>query len=257
METKVSSYLIVLLMMFMGFALAVSALPQGPDLVNQTNSTRRLNNSDGVAVLAQAGNVSSVSIRAVSITQAWQGYYGNVTGVITLDDANNYTFYDWSSPNPNGEIYASNGTGVTWSRVYCMNVSQNGSTPLRPDGTVSNINGSQIELLFGINVTDFDGLNETFNDSYVSATGFRVGAITIDTTDGCSMAHPYQNQLYNSVWQEVLLSDNTSIIFTSLIVQDTSNFQNSPSDFQMLVLENGHAGSEATTSTYFFYVELS
>ena len=201
-------------------------------------------------------------ITHVRVTESWQGYYGNISGTITLDDANNYTLYDWSSPTPSGEIYASNGSSVTWSNIYCLNVTQNGSTVNgipRPDGSVTNINGSQIELNFGINNTDKDGLTETFNDTFIDS--FTVGSENFDVTDGCSAAHPYTNQIYaETEWQELLLSDNGTLIFTAIIRNNANGFQPGTEDtydFQMLVLENGHTESAASTTPYYFFVELT
>ncbi len=240
--------------------------PQGPTTITSAGSGRFQNNSGSFIIQAKAGNVTALVIDNKRVTEAWQGYYGNVTGTITLDDAGNFTLYDWSLPNPSGEIYASNGSVVSWSNIYCMNVSgtrsntgDNGAGGSQ--GIIYNINGSQIELNFGINVTDKDGLNETFNDTYTDATGFRTGAITINAVDGCSLAHPYTTEAYNSAgWQELLLSDNTSLVFTALIRENANGFQPGSTDtydFQTLVLENGHVGSEVAVTNYYFFVELS
>ncbi len=239
---------------------AVQAAPQGPDQINITSSQRNSQSSSALLVQAEAGNVTSLKISGLRITQTWQAYYGNISGAIVLDDANNFTFYDWALPNPTGEIYAANGSNVNWANVYCINVSQNGSQPIRPDGTVTNINASTIELKYGINISDTDGLNETFTSFYTDADGFYVGAINFNINDGCSMLQPYTNELPSSSWQELLLSDNQSIIFSTIIRNNDNGFQPGSTDimdFQLMVLENGHFGSESTTTNYYFYVELS
>jgi hypothetical protein len=238
---------------------AASSTPEGPEQFTISDSGRRTIRT-AAPIDAEAGNVTALVIDDQRITEAWQGYYGNITGTIVLDDANNVTFYDWALPDPTGEIYASNGSSVTWSNVYCINVSQNGTNPIRPGGIVSNINASQIELNFGINVTDLDGLNETFNGTYTDTTGFRVGEITIDVSDGCSYADLYTDESPDSNWQELLLTDNSSLIFTALIRENADMYKSAgaeTADFQMLVLENGHYGSEDTTTPYYFYVELA
>ncbi len=237
--------------------------PIGPDRINITNTSRHQNNSDSVVLWAEAGNVTSLQIFTLRTTQAWQAYYGNITGTVVLDDAQNNTFYDWQVTDPEGEIYASNGSTVSWAKVYCMNVSQYRNTS--GAGTNANeveyyFNASQIELRYGINATDVDGLNETFFDFYSNAAGFYVGGVHINQTDGCSQAHPYTDQAYNTAWEELLLSDNLSIIFTSLIRNDANGFESGSTDlydFQMMVLENGHTGSETTATPYYFFVELS
>ena len=73
------------------------------------------------------------------------------------------------------------------------------------------------------------------------------------------MANPYTDQAPGAGWQEVVLTDNVSMIFTALIRNSADDFKSTATfaDFQMLVLENGHVGSEASTTPYFFFVELS
>jgi hypothetical protein len=243
----------------------ISAVPQGPDTLNISASETKVLNTDPIAVAAEAGNITPMIITGNRVTEAWAGYYGNLSGQIVLDDANNFTIYDWNFQSPSGEVYASNGSNVNWGSIYCMNVS--GTRPVDGNGSggsqgiIYAINGSQIELNFGINLTDADGLNETFNGTYTDSTGFQVGTVTINFEDGCSMANPYENQTYAySGWQELLLTDNESIVFTSLIRNDANSYQPSSAhttDFQMLVLENGHGGESSTSTDYYFYVELT
>lgn len=251
---------------------ASSSEPEGPDTIDISDSGRRTLSASPVIIDAEAGNVTAMDITHTRVTEAWQGYYGNVTGTITLDDANNVTFYDWALPDPTGEIYASNGSSVTWSDVYCMNLSHtrpnDGSTGSGFESTIYyNINMSIIETNFGINNTDtgalsndLDGLNETFNDTYTSTVGFMVGEIHINGTDGCSLAHPFSNENHNTDWNEILLTDNESMIFTALFRENKNMYKTDgteTADFQLLVLENGHVGSEDSTTPYYFYVELS
>src|SRR3989344_7466384 len=70
-------------------AFAQSSQPQGPDTVTISSSGRHNNQSDPYVIQAYAGNVTALVISHTRNTEAWQGYYGNITGTITLDDANN------------------------------------------------------------------------------------------------------------------------------------------------------------------------
>lgn len=250
----------VLLLYTVSVLESAQAVPQGPSTINISSSERNPLSQNPVEVQAEAGNVTAMVIDGTRITKAWQGYYGNITGNIVLDDANNFSMYRWSLTAPSGEIYAANSSGVDWTVIHCLNVSQTGSTPVRPDGTVTRYNTTTIELAFGINLTDSDGVDETFTGFYNDSDGFNIGAIPFDGTDGCSMLHPYVNNSPSDVWQELLLSDNESIVFATVIQDDQYNFQDSgdnTADFQMMVLENGHFGSESTTTSYYFYVELT
>jgi len=237
----------------------VTAQPNGAGSIAISDSGRNAVDNLSVGVDAQAGNVTALVISDIINTQAWQGYYGNISGSITLDDADNFTLYDWQVADAAGEIYASNATGVDWTKIYCVNVSPNRNNVSNIEH--SSFNGSQLELDFGINTTDKDGLNETFNDTYIDTIGFEVGSITINNEDGCSMARPYVTGAYSdSAYQEVILSDNNSLIFTSLLLNDQDSYQDGAgdtADFEMLVLEDGHTANGLITTSYNFYVELT
>ena len=232
---------------------AAATTPVGPDTITIANSTRMVKDTSGRLVNAEAGNVTELVITDTRITQAWQGYFGNITGTITLDDANNNTLYSWALANPVGEIYASNGSSVTWAQIRCVNLTSNGTVG-------STINESILETYYGINSTDVDGISETFNASYTNATGFDVGSIHFNTNNLCPLTYTNINDTYQAIsFQEVLLTDNASIVYTSLIERNTEGFKvgKDSNDFQMLVAENGHPGYESTVTPYYFFVELS
>jgi hypothetical protein len=92
--------------------------PIGPDTLTSPSSSRHIS----AAVQpreAYAGNVTELIIDSLIISNGWQGYFGNVTGTITLDDANNNTMYDWVLANPSGEVYASISQVSDWDAVAC------------------------------------------------------------------------------------------------------------------------------------------
>jgi hypothetical protein len=190
-------------------------------------------------------------INATRITSRWQGYYGNITGVITLDDAVNNTLYQWDLASPEGEIYAVNSSNTpVWGDVFCFNFSNNKSAG---QPIVQNFNGNDLENTLGMNPTDVDGVDETFNRTFTGS--FKVGSKTIDSTSGCSVVALNVNDAYQEVnFEEVLLTDNESIVYTALLEQDATGFSGAPLDFQLIVGENGDT-TEATN--YYFYVELT
>ena len=61
----------------------------------------------------------------------------------------------------------------------------------------------------------------------------------------------------NQFEQALLYEPNTgSVVFASLLEPESvTGFNGQDNDFQMLVLENGHAGDTDTT-TYYFFVEI-
>ena len=231
-------------------SLAAIAQPAGPGSVDR-GASERAPSQPAVLVQAEAGNVTSLTITATKITSRWQGYFGNVTGNISLGDANNNLLYNWIDASPQGEIYAVNDSAVPeWGDVFCFNFTNNLS-----DGQpiVQHFNGTDLERTLGMDPSDSDGVDETFNRTY--AGEFQVGSVTIGATSGCSVVSlnvddGYQEQTFN----EVLLTDNRSTIYTSLLENSATGFQGAPVDFQLIVGENGDISEP---SNYYFYVELT
>jgi hypothetical protein len=226
--------LVLIMSLVIGLAGFVFATPNGV-ILSPGTSTGMVNNPAGSDPNAIAGNVTELTIVGNSTTQSWQGYYGNVSGSIGLKDSTGNVLYNWSLSSQ-GEIYATNASSVTWAGIQCYD---------EPN------NMTFFESMFGISITDADGLNETFNLNNHAA--FYSNGIQF-TSGECN-----STKLYNSAgvgtFDEVLLTDGPSIIFASLLNNDANGFDNIPHDFEMIVLEDGH-GADTTTSTYYFWAEL-
>ncbi|MEK6943617.1 MAG: hypothetical protein AABX00_06145 [Nanoarchaeota archaeon] len=233
------------------------AAPQGPDYIRNATPERRVlgidNTTGGVKVQAQAGNVTALNINSTRLTNRWQGYYGNITGAITLDDALNSTLYNWELASPQGEIYASNGSesgNIAWANVFCFNYTNNLSNG---QPIIQKFNGTDLERTLGAQPSDSDSINKTFNQTF--SGNFQVGTSVINNESGCMQTTLFVNDRYQTNdFVEVLLTDNQSIIYTALLEQNQIGFQGSPVDFQMIVGENGDV---ASATTYYFFVELS
>ncbi len=246
------------------------ATPNGAILDEKRSERGESTSADEHAAIA--GNVTELDISGTSITQSWQGYFGNVSGIITLDDASNNTLYNWSLASPEGEVYATNGTVVTWTNIQCFNLSavglQNTDSAVCNEtlagGTTSlcGKNATELEEEFGLVTTNVDGVDETFNHTwsvsknghdlfYVGNYEFSAGECTYTTIFGDT------GEGVDGEFEEVLLwdPDQNNTIFTALIENDALGFDNTPKDFQMMVLENGH-GTDTSTTNYWFYVEI-
>lgn len=182
----------------------VPSEPASPQRVSFI-STSRMNTSNYMATMyAEAGNLTELSIYGMSQTQTWQGYYGEIRGTITLDDAYNYTMYDWYMAEPQGEIYAANSTVTNWNTARCFNYTNNGSSMAftydggaKSDYTNIVLNLSELEAYMGLLPDDYDGVDETFNESGTLAFGtqghkeFAVGTINI-SQGSCPATTTYQ-----------------------------------------------------------------
>ena len=229
-----------------------ASIPEGPTTLT-IDATSRRSAVTSPSIEAVAGNVTQLTIAGLTVTQTWQGYYGNVSGTVTLDDANNNTMYDWTLASPEGEIYAASST-VTWTagNVVCYNMTSTDA------GDSSIVTISELETLYGLAADDIDGVTETFTNNSAAFDAFYVGETLINS--GCPTTQTYNGSETkdSSSFQEVMLYDNTGdmIIWTAIIEEtEPTGFNDLPWDFQMLVAEDGHNGDTSTT-TYYFYVEL-
>jgi len=218
-----------------GFALA--AVNGASTVIEEGSSTGQATTPENHSAIA--GNVTEITIDGSSVTQTWQGYYGNVSGAITLENSAGNVMYNWSLASPEGEIYASTNNAVTWAGISCFNFTAEGTAQ---------------ETAFGIGSNDADGIDETFSNTVHQA--FATGSEAFVSGDCMSTEVFAGGSGAESTFDEVLLWDGSAIVFTALLEEDVNGFDNNPHDFQMLVAENGHSGDTDTTP-YFFYVELA
>jgi hypothetical protein len=225
-------------------AIALGA-PYGADSVVVKNaSTKNFSGISAQPVSAEAGNVTELEINTTIVTSRWQGYYGNISGRITLDDAAGNTMYDWAGGDgfsPVGHIFAANQTVDDWSDVVCLNLSY------APDV----INSSGINAWIGASATDGDSVENTFT-AYANVS---IGSERLR----CPALLPYVSdaaQSGTSYFNVTLLREasQSTLVFGAAVDQDKTGFNGRAYDFQMLVGENGDI---AATTTYYFYVELS
>ena len=224
--------------------------PLGAESITE-DRTETINSSNYIAdsVEAIAGNLTQLSITGITQTKSWQGFFGNVSGTITLEDASGNRFYDWTAANPQGQVYATVNSTISWSTVACA--------PTLTDSTFT----TNWHTFYGMNNNDYDSINATFNAT--SHPTIYVGSTTLT---GCPTAHTHVNGASQSddFPSLLLTSDSAStLIFTAILESREAGVRGSKTgfdgglyDFQLLVAEDGSQGNTDTT-TYFFYVEMS
>jgi len=235
----VSIMLIVLAMGFVVLATFALAVPTGPGSLSQISSSRANLTSTMKSAPAEAGNVTELFIDANSITTAWQGYYGNISGSIILADAQGNNFYVWNGSTASGEVYASRNDTVDWTTINCTNSTGVAAENLYLDRTD----------------TSPDSVNNTFITT--SHPPLVVGTRTLN---GCFSTRAYgpTGPGGDDFWN-VLLSDGDGAgktVYATIINRTTLSYRNLPTDFELLVGVNGNATSPSTIP-YYFYVELN
>ena len=252
--------LLVAVLIFLFGIYGVSAVePFGANVINLTST--RANPDDATGIPALAGNVTELSIFGYSITQSWQGYFGNVTGTIMLADNTDNVMYNWSLASPEGEIYASTNDSISWADIQCFNFDADGTYVGVETPGATNQHGTNLtilEAMFGISDDDVDGVNETFTLLGSGHNTFYTN--NLEFTEGeCRNTQVFSNsgQGEDNKFEEVLLYEPTtySVVFASLLNENVFGFDNNPHDFEMLVLEDGHL-TDTETTTYYFWIEL-
>ncbi|MFH1290665.1 MAG: hypothetical protein ABIH92_04625, partial [Nanoarchaeota archaeon] len=203
---------------------------------------------------AIAGNVTEIVIFSEdSVTQSWQGYYGNVSGGLRIADASDSALYNWSLASPQGEVYASTNSSITWANIQCFNFTAAGNhtTSGEPAGNTSlyGTNLTQLQDSFNIDATDLDSVNATFSNFNHDAF---FAANHEFTANECRSVQLFTNESASEdgVFEEVLLYEpvTTSVIFVSILEDSQKGFDDSNIDFEMLVLEDGHDSDTASTT---------
>lgn len=202
------------------------ALPNGVNTDAGTPVTKGFFAVQEIAPLG--GRLSNLNATAETQTEAWQGFYGDVLGNITLDDASDSTLYNWLNAT-NGIVLTSRNSSVDFTTISAQN-----------DCTID-------ESLTG---TDSDRVNNTFNAS--SNTLFTIGPTTIPAGTACALNTYINSTAQSSSFEEIIVTDGSNSIYTTRIEDDLTGFDGQPHDFQLIVPD----ARNSTTSTYFFYAEL-
>lgn len=256
---KSNSY-ILLIGIFILLPSIVSAIPSGAGITFINSSRPTGGNATDSNVSAIAGNITELSINTQGggSTQAWQGYYGNVTGAMTLEDSSSNVLYNWSSTSPLGEVFTSINSSIIWTNIQCFNHTANGSfaDDSGQAGATSlyGLNASQANAQYNISNSDADSINATFNQ--FDHQEFFVNSLQFSANECPSLKT--LNSTGSETFEEVLLysPDNRNMVFASILNQDTIGFNGKSHDFQMMVPEDGH-GADTNTTAYYFYIEIS
>ncbi len=236
-------HLAVLLAIILVISSFTLAEPNGVTILS--NTTESPTPRAAASITTAGGTFTTLLLNATTQTMTWKAYVGNVTGSLSLDDASNYTIYDWDLTTIQGEVYASRFNNLTWTSVSC-------ATPqvIASEGTFNDMTAEES-----------DRLNQTFN--WTIHKQFQVATTTIPQNT-CNSTVTYVNDTRpvpttTSPFQEILIMDaNNQLVYLTSIDDNSFGYNNNGSttntfDFQMIVAESDLKGSP---TTYYFYVEL-
>jgi len=229
---RINKFVILAIMMIAISATAAYAQPScasitaGPDERGNASCATQGNHT------AAGGNITNINVTVQSITEAWHGFYGQITNTstLTLEDSAGFKMYEWNFTVSGGAIYASRSNAVAWATIAAEN-----------DCTTD-------EALTG---TGSDKTSLTFTPASNSA--FTVGTVAIAANTACSTNTYVNSTAQAATFEEVILDDTANIVYAGLLEADAQGFDNGNYDFQIIVPDNRTSAVE----TYYFYAELS
>lgn len=228
MKTKTKIVILSALMVLSMFAMAVMPVSASPGTTTATKgSSTDAAPTASTGVATEGGNITEVDLDADSYTERWAGFYGDVTGNISLGNGSS-DLYQWSwTPATEGEVIASTaGSGITWASLE--------------NGTAAEIDDKW----------SFSSVSDTAVLAFVSSDTFTIGDKTMTNA-------PAAATLGSSGYKTAIAKDNTTVIdktdllFVVSIINDGTTFNSETHDFEMMV-PTPTTGAE----TYYFYVEL-
>jgi hypothetical protein len=240
--------------LLLGLSLYFFALWSGFGHAEPTGASITLIDSDTGAISAPdsrsdpGGSITTISLDAVQQNPGWKAYIGNITGRLVLRNSNGQSIYEWLIADSalSGNVFISRSASVNWTPLGCANNAQ----ILSEDNAM------------GFSSASSDSINRTFNYSIHRAMIVSdVGTITAST---CRSTATYVNDTQqimdatNTDFQEILLSDGSSLIYGTFIDQDSWGFDNNGTndithDFQIIVADP----KNVTDYTYYFYADIS
>ncbi len=212
--------------------------PSGADILTNESETKTPQAAEYLNT--SGGTFTTIILSSETQNLKWKAYAGNVSGTLVLDDASDYSIYQWQLGTFTGEVYATRNDSISWGDIVCA------------DGT----DISNEETAMNHTSSSEDSISNTF--SLNTHREFYVGSRKIDQST-CPSTFTWVNDTQqtpaiDAPFQEVLLHDGTNLVYTTFIDDNTQGFNYNDYDFQMIVAERGVGSLPATD--YYFYLEL-
>jgi hypothetical protein len=204
----------------------VSAIP-GSTTATEVTSTNPDPTASG-AVVTEGNEITEVNLTVDSYTERWAGFYGNVSGSISLSDGS-HDLYNWTwAAASGGEVIASTAnTGIDWANLA--------------NGAVTDV-----DSVWGFS-SGSDRAVDTFNDQDT----FTIGEQTMTNAPAVITGDDTKSDYLTAITNDGANSAKNDFQFVVGIINDGTTFNGETHDFEMMVPTD-----ETVGETYYFYVEL-
>jgi hypothetical protein len=233
---QIEGFLVILFLLATSIAYAVDPAGPGITQIRVDNGTTR----PATSITTSGGTIATIVLNATTQNPHWKAYVGNVSGRLMLEDAQGYSIYEWNLTIPAGEVYVTRNNSISWVNIRCANSSNMAYEDLimnhtpSADDSITNTFTRNIHRSFWAANTEFaqNQCNHTLS-TFVNGTA----------------------QISTSFFQEIVLWDNSNIVYATIMENSVIGFNRRDYDFQMIVPERGWDGP-VTSTPYYFYVEL-
>jgi len=221
------------LLLIAGTAIAVNNNLDRSIIINGTTET----------VFPRTGEVSNQSaggyITQIDIypqfnqTKNWQGFYGNVSGIISLKGDNEKEMYNWSINLTNTSIYATtDGVFTNWSTLYNANI--------------TNLDA----LWFSSEI-----MADTVANTYKTGTGNRTFVNTSLDAFHVQTLAGFDDYVIQSVPD---IGTKNDTLWAAVVTEPQLNYKNESSNYELLVpvTNNGTGFGDTQGDIYYFYIEI-
>lgn len=239
---KITGILIISIMVLIaGIINFTYAQQTGAVVANVSTSQKAASNPDWGN--HSKGAIHTIRLNAEQQDSKWKAYVGNVSSTFVLDDANDYSIYQWTLDSFSGQVYIARNNAIAWGSVGCASA----ANKVTEDTSINHLS------------TAADSVNRTFSQQIHN--NLTVGSTFIGN-NSCYSTVTWQNdanhQLNSSApFQELLLWDGDDMIYTVFVENDKVGYRadGTTYDFQAIVPDDGTGSNPALT--YYFYLELS
>ncbi len=232
--------LLVVLGLILVFASSLSlAFPTGLEISG--NVTETAGDVPPEARTDPGGTITTMILDVVQQNPRWKAYVGNLTGVLTLDDASGQSIFRWElgAEDISGNVFITRGNDVDWTGIDCSL-----ETEIVDEDTS-----------LGFTSSWADSINMTFSETThpaISVGQVNIGADTCRSTSTFVNNDPQAQA--SADFPLILLSSGTDVVYATPLNQGSQSFSTGKLvDFQSIVPDV----EGSSTTTYYFYAEIS
>ena len=238
MKLKNIQKVLITLFIFASFVFVVSvneSVAQPTGIIISENITETSGSTPPANRTDPGGTITTILVDVLQQNPRWKAYIGNITGVLSLDDADGQSIFRWEleAEDVTGNIFISRADVLDWGSVDCPTPQQIADE----------------DSALGFSSSAADSINRTFTDTHPSIF------IGIVEHENCPATSTYVNnapQAGSPDFPLVLLYTGTNMIYATPVNKDSQSFNGANNvDFQAIVPDQ-----TVGTTTYYFYAEI-